>query len=655
MFRLNDRHLQVPVSSHLSYLSEKARTRLEASWAGVFYREFFCRLDEKPFAVLYADIPSRPNEPVNVIVGLETLKAGFGWSDEEMYDHFLFDVQVRYALGYRNLGEGDFDLRTVYNFRHRLSEHMHKTGKNLIDEAFTNITDKQIIAFELQTGRLRMDSAQIASNIRRMSRLQLLVEVLQRVQRMLTEADQGRYAAAFAPYLKGSSGQYIYHLKGEETEPHLQRIGELMHRLLVELAPGYAEDPVYLILQRVFQEQFILHESVPQAKADDAAGGNPPPGQLESEDVAASTPVSGATPVPTVLATEPEPPNDAVLAEPVANALPVLTVLATEPVPPTQEHTSNTAVPLVQVRPGQEISPCSLRSPDDPEATYRKKGQQAYEGYATNLTETCDPKNPFQLIVKVQTAPNHQEDTAFLLEAVPELKARTGVHTLYNDGTFCSPEVDKVLRAYQIEQVPTALRGRSSDPSRTALADYRFQFAAEGQPVRLTCPHGYQATVEPGKAEGRYIARWEGAPCAAGCFHKAGNTALDSPKVKATLRFSQADLGIALRRQRSQAYHEDKQSLRAAIKAAVGAVKRPFNDDQLPVRGTFRVGLMMIESAAMVNIRRIQRYLVQKSKSAEAEQGASQPAISFLSALWERTLRWLQPNRPLWATVAFGF
>jgi hypothetical protein len=39
-----------------------------------------------------------------------------------------------------------------------------------------------------------MDSTQIASNIRVMGRLQLLVEVLQRVYRMLTKEDQGHYA-----------------------------------------------------------------------------------------------------------------------------------------------------------------------------------------------------------------------------------------------------------------------------------------------------------------------------------------------------------------------------------------------------------------------------------------------------------------------------
>ena len=39
-----------------------------------------------------------------------------------------------------------------------------------------------------------------------MSRLQLLVEVLQRAYRMLTEEDQGHYAAAFARIYRGMPG-----------------------------------------------------------------------------------------------------------------------------------------------------------------------------------------------------------------------------------------------------------------------------------------------------------------------------------------------------------------------------------------------------------------------------------------------------------------
>ena len=84
--------------------------------------------------------------PVNVLVGLEFLKAANGWTDEELYDNFCYDIQVRYALGYRQLGEGDFELRTLYYFRERLSRHMQETGENLLDKAFEQVTDAQIAA-----------------------------------------------------------------------------------------------------------------------------------------------------------------------------------------------------------------------------------------------------------------------------------------------------------------------------------------------------------------------------------------------------------------------------------------------------------------------------------------------------------------------------
>jgi hypothetical protein len=50
---------------------------LETSWPGTFYQQVFARIDEERFGVLYADEPSRPNIPVNVLVGLEILKSQY--------------------------------------------------------------------------------------------------------------------------------------------------------------------------------------------------------------------------------------------------------------------------------------------------------------------------------------------------------------------------------------------------------------------------------------------------------------------------------------------------------------------------------------------------------------------------------------------------
>ena len=260
MFRKNEQHKQPAMFSSIYELPKTQLKRLKESWAATFYHEFFTRIEENLFAVLYSDEPSRPNIPINVLMGLETLKSGFGWSDEELYDAFCYNMQVRYALGYRDLKEGHFELRTLYYFRNRITQYMQRTGINLIEKAFEQVTDEQKKAFQLKTSKVRMDSTQIASNIREMSRLQLLVEVLQRVHRMLSEEDQERHREDFKPYLKGTSGQYVYCIKGEEVADHLQPIGGFMHRLVQELRDDYGQEPTYQMLVRVFQEHFIFDE-----------------------------------------------------------------------------------------------------------------------------------------------------------------------------------------------------------------------------------------------------------------------------------------------------------------------------------------------------------------------------------------------------------
>jgi len=269
LFRKNEQHKQPAMFSSVYELPKNQLKRLKESWAATFYREFFTRIEEDLFAVLYSDEPSRPNIPINVLMGLETLKSGFGWSDEELYDAFCYNMQVRYALGYRDLKEGHFELRTLYNFRRRITHYMQATGENLIEKAFEQVTDEQMETYQLKTGKLRtpalaagasVDSTQIASNIREMSRLQLLVEVLQRVHRMLSEKDQLGYKEDFELYLKGSSGQYVYRIKGEEVADHLRPIGELMHRLVEELRDDYGKEPTYQMLVRVFQEHFTLDD-----------------------------------------------------------------------------------------------------------------------------------------------------------------------------------------------------------------------------------------------------------------------------------------------------------------------------------------------------------------------------------------------------------
>lgn len=120
---------------------------------------------------------------------------------------------------------------------------------------------------------------------------------------------------------------------------------------------------------------------------------------------------------------------------------------------------------LLRPKEGRELSASSLQSSDDQGATYRQKCGQGRIGYVTNLSETCDPENDFQLIVKVQTESNSTDDAARLAEALPNLIERTDVNQVHTDGGYNSPEVDELMREHQIVQIQTAIRGgrRSQD------------------------------------------------------------------------------------------------------------------------------------------------------------------------------------------------
>ena len=86
------------------------------------------------------------------------------------------------------------------------------------------------------------------------------------------------------------------------------------------------------------------------------------------------------------------------------------------------------------------------------------------------------------------------------------------------------------------------------------------------------------------------------------------------------------------------------------MEATVRSMKHPFPAGQLPVRGQFRVACLMIASAATANVRRIQRYLVAKTKTQRAEKStpgepkrlSETAGVSFFVSAWACLARWLR-------------
>lgn len=308
-----------------------------------------------------------------------------------------------------------------------------------------------------------------------------------------------------------------------------------------------------------------------------------------------------------------------------------------EGVPRTSEDPAEQT--LLRPKEGKELSASSLQAPDDQEATYRQKGGQNHIGYVANLTETCDPENDFQLIVKVQTESNNADDAAMLAEALPNLVERTEVGQVHTDGGYNSPEVDELMRQHQIEQIQTAIRGRKPPQDKLALDDFDWQTDAEGRPQTVACPYGQQAQVRPGRKAHRFGVAFQAPDCESCPWVKQCPTKQLQRKPERVLRFSQREVNLALRRQRSAQARTGGQNLRAAVEATVRSVKHPFGNGKVPVRGKPRVSMVMIGSALMSNLRRIHRHLVNQNRPSKEEKAAEkrtestrqQSAFSFWS------------------------
>jgi hypothetical protein len=245
MYRKNPRSAQPLLLTDVNSLPSKLMKRLHSSWATTFREEVFRRIEEDAFAVLYSEKGSRPNTPVNVLVGLEILKEGRHWSDEELYDHFCFDLQVRYALGCDVFGEDDFCLRTLYNFRRRVVDHALSSGQNLFATVFEQVTDSQMAKLKVRTD----------------------------MWRLLDGVDRERYKAVFEPYVKESAGQYVYRLKGREVVwEQIGQVGQVLYGLLRDLADGYGEEPLYAVAKRFFEENFVLEAEAVRGKTNAEIG-----------------------------------------------------------------------------------------------------------------------------------------------------------------------------------------------------------------------------------------------------------------------------------------------------------------------------------------------------------------------------------------------
>jgi hypothetical protein len=261
-------------------LPEAKRKKALASEEHGFYREVFSRIDESLFAPLYPSQRGRSNSPVNAMVGAIVLREVRHWTFEELFARLDFDILTRLALGLTNLSDAPFCPATLFNFQNRLLDYEREHGINLLETVFDQLTAGQLKRFGVKTDIQRCDSFRAMSNIASYGRVRLLIEVLLRVVRILSDADRKRVAAVLHDYLGQTADNYVYRLDAADLPRELDKLASIYVGLEKELGKTYEDQPAWQMFERVLSEQFETDDGSVRVKERKELGS----GTLQSPD-----------------------------------------------------------------------------------------------------------------------------------------------------------------------------------------------------------------------------------------------------------------------------------------------------------------------------------------------------------------------------------
>lgn len=258
-------------------------------WHNVFFDLVTSKIDEDIFSVLYkSGNMGAPTASVRILVAMSILKEGFGCSDENLFEKIEFDLLVRKALGLTNLDDVPPSLDTYYLFNRRLCDYADRTGEDLMEKCFENITGQQIKQFNISGKSVRMDSKLIGSNIAKYSRYEIVLRTLQKT--LSHEANMKALNPALRKKtepLMGEKGNHtVYTSDASALSDKIKNLGNVVYavfRRLKDSAAGYE------LLHRVFHEQYKVETGVvtlrdrKEIKSDSVQNPNDPDAEFRNK------------------------------------------------------------------------------------------------------------------------------------------------------------------------------------------------------------------------------------------------------------------------------------------------------------------------------------------------------------------------------------
>ena len=260
-FRTNS-FQQFSLTDSFQGLTAREQKALNNSWAKVFAEDLFPYIDETPYASLYSTKYSRPNTPVNVLLGSLIIKEMFNLSDDQVQENLMLDIRYQYALHTTSYEEQPLSDKSLSRFRVRCYNYETATGIDLIHDTMTSLSSCIAKVMNISPNIKRMDSMMIEANIKKLSRMELLYTCIARLCIYLHKKAKVSLPEELMHYTEENDfNKVIYHNRSEEVAQKLLTLLKDADTLFALCGSDYDETEEYQLFVRCLGEQTIVEEN----------------------------------------------------------------------------------------------------------------------------------------------------------------------------------------------------------------------------------------------------------------------------------------------------------------------------------------------------------------------------------------------------------
>ena len=259
-FRANS-FQQFSLTDSFQGLTAREQKALNNSWAKVFAEDIFPCIDEAPYASLYSTKNSRPNTPVNVLLGSLIIKELFNLSDDQVQENLLLDIRYQYALHTTSFEEQPLSDKSLSRFRVRCYNYETATGIDLIHNTMTSLASCIAKLMNIAPDIKRMDSLMIEANIKKLSRMELLYTCIAKLCIYLQKKAKVSLPDELLHYTEDNDfNKVIYHNRSEEGTQKILTLLKDADTLFTLCGSDYDEIEEYQLFARCLGEQTIVED-----------------------------------------------------------------------------------------------------------------------------------------------------------------------------------------------------------------------------------------------------------------------------------------------------------------------------------------------------------------------------------------------------------